>query len=96
MASFLTQARSIRIGPFAVFDFAAAFGGMWYLATTLKLPVEPVMWSVLPISVLAHMMTGQSTPLTKMTMNQTLSTESLIAKTVMLICIYKLLASSLA
>ena len=72
---FIELIRQLRIGPFAVFDTAVAYLGVFLLAPLLTrlalkahLQVSKAqwLWLVLPVSILAHLIFGQSTPLTKM------------------------------
>lgn len=66
--------RQFRIGEFAIFDFTAAFLGMFLLAPLLSwlfkkmgilVPLRNWVILMLPISVLAHILVGTYTPLTK-------------------------------
>ena len=62
--------RSFRIGPFAIFDFTVSYLAVYFLAPYLqkmglKLSREQMLWLTLPVSVLAHILVGSMTPLTK-------------------------------
>ncbi len=72
---FIELVRQFRVGPFAVFDFAVSYLGIFLLAPLLtrlalkkRLQVSRAqwLWLVLPISILVHFIFGQGTPLTKM------------------------------
>ncbi len=68
---FITLLRSYRIGPFAIFDFAASYLLVYLLAPYfhrlgLKLSRGQLLWLTLPFSVLVHILFGRFTPLTKM------------------------------
>ncbi len=67
--------REYRMGPFAIFDFTAAYLGMLLVTPLLKklflrfhllLPTVSVMWFVLPLSILVHVLIGKHTALTTM------------------------------
>ncbi len=67
----ITFLRSFRVGPFAIFDFAASFLAVYFLAPYLqkmglKLSRVQMMWFVVPVSILVHILVGSQTPLTKM------------------------------
>jgi len=64
----LSKLRSCRIGPFAVFDFAASYTGAWYIAPYLKSYVsrKQVLYSVVPLAVVAHHLFSINTPLNRM------------------------------
>ncbi len=66
--------RVYRVGQFAIFDFTAAFVGMALLAPLLSWLCKKVgivvpwrswiIWT-LPLAMIAHLLTGTMTPLTK-------------------------------
>jgi len=67
--------RQFRIGPFAVFDFAISYLGIYLLAPRLtkifakgKLYISRTdwLWLTLPIAILFHIVFAADTPLTKM------------------------------
>lgn len=64
----IDKLRSHRIGPFAIFDFAASYAGMWMLAPYLKnyATRKQLMWLTVPIGIATHVVSGQATPLNKM------------------------------
>ncbi len=72
--NFITYVRQFRIFNFAIFDIAVSFLGMYLLSgflsrMFLKIGVEIparswILWA-LPIGVLAHLVSGQMTPMTK-------------------------------
>lgn len=66
--------RTFRIGPFAIFDFTISFVGMALLSPLLSglfkkvgILIPKKNWVILtiPISILAHILIGKITPLTK-------------------------------
>jgi hypothetical protein len=70
--------RHYRIGGFSIFDFVVAYGGLLLLSPIIikllqKINVHMtwvnIMWLVLPLSIIAHVLTGHYTPLTKMFLN---------------------------
>lgn len=70
--------RQFRVGPFAIFDFVVAYGGLLLLSPIIikllqKVHVQMtwvnIMWLVLPLSIIAHVLSGHHTPLTKMFLN---------------------------
>jgi len=64
----LSKLRSVRVGPFAVFDFASSFGAAWFGAPLVEnyISRERLLYLVVPAGVLAHSILGISTPLNKM------------------------------
>ena len=67
----ITFLRSFRIGPFAIFDFAASYLVAYLVGPYLKkigIPVtrEQLLWWTLPLSILAHIAVGKITPLTEL------------------------------
>lgn len=67
----ITYLRTFRIGPFAIFDFAASYLLVYLLAPFLqklglKLSREQILWLTLPVSILVHLVFQTHTPLTKM------------------------------
>jgi len=72
--------RQYRMGPFAFFDFTAAYLGMLVVTPLLKkiflrfhllLPTVSVLWFVLPLSILVHILIGKYTALTTMFLDPT-------------------------
>lgn len=72
---FIELIRQFKVGPFAIFDIIVSYLGVFLLAPLLTklalkahLHVSKVqwLWLVLPISILAHLISGQRTPLTQM------------------------------
>lgn len=68
---FITYLRTFRVGPFAIFDFAASYLLVYLLAPLLqklglKLSREQMLWLTLPVSILVHLIFQTYTPLTKM------------------------------
>lgn len=70
--------RQFRIGPFAVFDFAISYLGLYLLSPliikffsifNITVTKANIMWLVLPASILIHIAIGRYTPLTKMFLN---------------------------
>lgn len=70
----ISYLRAFRIGPFAIFDFAASYLLVYFLAPYLqklglKLSRAQMLWLTLPFSVVVHLLFGLSTPLTEMTLD---------------------------
>jgi len=72
--------RSFRIGPFAVFDFATAYFGMYLVAPLLSrlflkigvsVPRSSWLWLTLPIAIVVHLAIGLQTPLMKTVVDPT-------------------------
>jgi hypothetical protein len=70
----ITFLRQFRIGQFAIFDFALAFLGMFLISPLLSkifmkvginIPRRSWLFFTLPISILAHLLVGRMTPMTK-------------------------------
>lgn len=66
--------RQFRLGDYAIFDFAVAFLGMYILAPLLSklflkmridIPKQNWLYLTLPIGIVAHLITGRITPLTR-------------------------------
>lgn len=66
--------RHFRIGPYAIFDFAVSYLGMYVIAPMLSAVVSKIhlnisrsgwMWLTLPLSVVFHIVFNQQTPLMK-------------------------------
>jgi hypothetical protein len=71
----ITLLRSFRIGPVAIFDFAASYLVAYLVGPYLKkigIPVtrEQLLWWTLPLSILAHIAVGRITPLTELLLAQ--------------------------
>jgi len=73
--SFIETLRSVRVGPFALFDFALAYAGIYLIAPLLSrmfhvvkldIPRSSWLWFTLPISVVVHLAIGTITPFTRM------------------------------
>ena len=67
--------RQLKIGPFAVFDLAISYIGIYLISPTLtklasktRLQISRTqwLWLVLPSSIIIHIIFGQKTPLTDM------------------------------
>ena len=91
----ITYLRTFRIGPFAIFDFAASYLAVWIFAPLIiklvsYIGIHPtranLMWLVVPASVLVHILVGTYTPLTKMFLNPS---GDYIVKLVILFMLYK-------
>lgn len=87
----ITLLRSVRIGPFAVFDFIISYIAVYFLAPYLskfflklgiRINTEQWLWLTLPIAVLAHIIARSDTVFTNMFLNPT---SGWIAKTVIVI-----------
>lgn len=70
----ITYLRQFRIAGYAVFDFAAAFLGIFLLSpilsklarkTGLEIPKRNWLYLTLPIGIATHLFIGNITPLTK-------------------------------
>lgn len=66
--------RSFRLGPFAIFDFVMTYLVAYLLGPYLKkvgipLSREQFLYLALPLSVVAHLIFKQDTPLTQMTLD---------------------------
>lgn len=66
--------RQFRLGDYAIFDFAAAFLGIYLLAPLLskifaklrvEIPHQNWLYLTLPLSVVVHLLSGHITPLTR-------------------------------
>jgi hypothetical protein len=66
--------RQFRIGGYAIFDFAVSYLGIWLLSPLLSrlfkkiriyIPKFNWLFFVLPIAIIAHLIFGSITPLTK-------------------------------
>lgn len=64
----LEKVRSVRIGPFAIFDFATSYTAAWFGAPYLGRWVtrERVMWLVVPAGIVIHKLFKIDTPLNRM------------------------------
>lgn len=62
----LTSLRAPKVGPFAIFDLATAFAGMYLLAPRLGITRERALWATIPVGVAAHVLIGKETPLNRM------------------------------
>lgn len=74
LMNFIEFLRQFRIGGYAMFDLVAAFGGMYLLAPWLSrmflkfgivFPKLNFVILALPIGILAHLLVGNVTPMTK-------------------------------
>ena len=65
MSEILMHLRSFKILDFAIFDFVVSFGSAILIANNYNLNINKVMYSVIPISVIIHVLFKQYTPLTK-------------------------------
>lgn len=86
--------RQFKVGPFTVFDIVLAYVGIFLLAPLLsklfaKINLEisraAWLWLTLPISVLAHGLFQQNTPLMKMLLNPH---DFYLAKVVVVLTLY--------
>lgn len=66
--------RQFRLGKYAIFDFAVSFLGIYlfspwlskiFLKLRVDIPRENWLFLVLPLSILAHLLVGNITPMTK-------------------------------
>jgi len=74
----VTFLRQYRVGPFAIFDFAASFIAAYLLSPLItwacakigiKMSLSSILWLTVPVSVLVHILVGRHTPLTKMVLD---------------------------
>ena len=61
----ITKLRSYRLFSFAVFDFVASYIIFYLLAKYFMLPVNKMLLSVIPLSIIIHLAVGVPTELTK-------------------------------
>lgn len=64
---------------FAAFDFAAAFGATWLLASYFGWDHTTSMLLVIPMATVAHLATGTYTPLTKIIVSDQLARAAVCA-----------------
>jgi len=66
--------RQFRVGDFAIFDFAAAFLGIYlassflsriFLKIKIKIPKRNWVFLTLPIAIIIHLLIGNITPMTR-------------------------------
>lgn len=74
------------MGQFAVFDFAAAFVGMYYLAPHIKMQRETALWLALPLGIVTHKLIGTETPLNQMVAGDS---PNRLAQILIAVCLYK-------
>ncbi len=95
MTNIIAYLRTFRIGPFAIFDFAISYLAVWIFAPFIIKLVSYIgfhptranlMWLVVPASILAHILVGTYTPLTKMFLNPS---GDYIVKIIVLLMLYK-------
>ncbi len=86
MAEILKALRSVRIGQFAVFDFATAFAGMYYLAPHLGMAHERALWLTLPVGIIAHELFQVKTPFNQMVLGED---PNRLAQAIILLCLFK-------
>ncbi len=79
--SLIETLRGPRVGQFAIFDFALAFGSAWLLAPRIGMSRKRALAAVLPLGVVVHRTLGVDTPLTRMVLDRN-GEGSLVAKTV--------------
>lgn len=68
--SLLSTLRSVRVGPFAVFDFVTSIYGMRLLAPYMGLSPAQGMWLAIPIGIAVHHVLGLDTPLNQMVLGE--------------------------
>lgn len=64
--SLIQELRKPRVGPFAVFDFAAALGAAYLVAPKLGVKRKHALLAAIPVGVLVHELLGIDTPLNRM------------------------------
>jgi hypothetical protein len=71
----ISYLRSFKIGPFAIFDFLASYILIYIISPILinlfskiniKITKAQLFWSVIPLSIIFHIIFKQQTPLTKL------------------------------
>jgi hypothetical protein len=71
----ITYLRLFKIGPFAIFDFLASYILIYLISPILinlfskinvNITKKQLFWSVIPLSIIFHIIFKQETPLTKM------------------------------
>jgi len=67
--SLIKQLRSYRLFSFAVFDFLASYLVFYGIAIYFKLPILKMLLSVVPLSIIIHIVVGQKTELTESIIN---------------------------
>ncbi len=86
--------RQYKIGPFSIFDFVLALGGVYLLAplmirafrrARISITRAELLWLVVPLSVVSHLLVGSMTPLTRMVVNPT---GDVVAKIILLGMLY--------
>jgi hypothetical protein len=66
IAELIVDLRQPRLGGYALFDFALAFGVTAALAMKYKpAALRPALAAVLPVAVVSHLLVGQQTRLTR-------------------------------
>lgn len=93
----ITFLRSFRVGPFAIFDFAASYIAMYFLAPYLSklfalagihVNREQWLWLTLPIALVFHLIFKSNTPFTKMVLDPSGGWIAKILIIVMLFMVY--------
>lgn len=86
MTEILKTLRSVRVGGFAVFDFATAFAGMYYLAPHIGIKPEKALWLTLPTGIISHVIFKVDTPLNQMVLGKD---PNRLAQAIILLCLFK-------
>ena len=88
----ISELRKYKIGEFAIFDFVASYIVailVWYLLTERNIStLTKILVSVVPLSIVSHLVFKVNTPLTDMFVSKTLSTSSILTKVVTAMSIY--------
>jgi hypothetical protein len=89
--SLIKKLREPRIGPFAIFDFAASYTAAWFSAPYLKSYVsrEQLLYLTVPLGILVHAIFKIETPLNKMVMGPEGNTLARIIVLAMLVGAYR-------
>ena len=82
----LTTLRSLRVGPFAVFDFVVSIYGMKLLGPYFGMEPEQAMWLAVPIGIGVHHVLGLNTPLNQMVLGEP---PNRLAQAAVLVALYK-------
>lgn len=84
--SLLATLRSVRVGPFAVFDFVVSIYGMRLLGPYFGMKPTQAMWLALPIGIAVHKVLGLDTPLNQMVLGEP---PNRLAQAAVIVALYK-------
>lgn len=86
--SIIDTLRSVRIGPFAIFDFAMSFLGAYLIAPYLKIDRRAALLLIVPIGVLVHELVGRRTVLNKLVFESECHTARLVVAGLTIVGLY--------